>query len=48
MAYSDPVLIDKVVCGEIYIGPAEGLLERVPLESGNYMVLYVRQREGGV
>lgn len=39
VAYSDPVLIDKVIGCEIYIGPSEGLLEGVPLESGYYMVL---------
>lgn len=39
VAYSDPVLIDKVIGCEIYIGPSEGLLEGVPLESGYNMVL---------
>lgn len=43
MAHSDPVLIDQVIGSEINIGPSKGLLERVPLESGYYMVLYGTQ-----
>lgn len=39
VAHGDPVLIDKMICGEINIGPSEGLLKGVPLERGYYMVL---------
>lgn len=39
VAHSDPVLIDKVIGCEIYIGPTKGMLKGVPLECGYNMVL---------
>lgn len=32
MADQDPVLVDQVIGGYVGVGPAEGLLQRVPLE----------------
>lgn len=32
VADQDPVLVDQIVGGDVGVGPAEGLLQRVPLE----------------
>lgn len=39
VADQDPVLVDQVVGGDVGVGPAERLLQRVPLEGGNHVVL---------
>lgn len=39
VADQDPVLVDQVVGGDVGVGPAESLLQRVPLEGGDHMVL---------
>lgn len=39
VADQDPVLVDQVVGGDVGVGPAESLLQRVPLEGGNHVML---------
>lgn len=39
MADQDPVLVDQVVGGDVGVGPAEGLLQWVPLEGRHHVVL---------
>lgn len=40
VADQDPVLVDQVVGGDVGVGPAESLLQRVPLEGRHHMVLW--------
>lgn len=40
MADQDPVLVDQVVGGDVGVGPAEGLLQWVPLEGRHHVVLW--------
>lgn len=39
MADQDPVLVYQIVGGYVGIGPAESLLQRVPLEGQHHMML---------
>lgn len=39
VADQDPVLVDQVVGGDVGVGPSEGLLQGVPLEGGDHMML---------
>lgn len=39
VADQDPVLVDQVVGGDVGVGPAESLLQRVPLEGRNHVML---------
>lgn len=39
VADQDPVLVDQVVGGDVGVGPTEGLLQGVPLEGGDHMML---------
>lgn len=39
VADQDPVLVDQVVGGDVGVGPAESLLQRVPLEGRHHVVL---------
>lgn len=39
VADQDPVLVDQVVGGDVGVGPAEGLLQRVPLEGRDHVML---------
>lgn len=32
VADPDPVLVDQIVGGDVGVGPAEGLIQRIPLE----------------
>lgn len=42
VADQDPVLVDQVVGGDVGVGPAEGLLQGVPLEGRDHVVLWKR------
>lgn len=42
VADQDPVLVDQVVGGDVGVGPAESLLQRVPFEGRHHMVLCKR------
>lgn len=39
MADQDPVLVDQVVGGDVGVGPAESLIQRVPLEGRDHVGL---------
>lgn len=39
VADQDPVLVDQVVGRDVGVGPAERLLQRVPLERRHHMML---------
>ena len=39
VADQDPVLVDQVVGGDVGVGPAERLIQRVPLEGRDHVGL---------
>lgn len=47
VADQDPVLVDQVVGGDVGVGPAESLLQRVPLEGRNHVMLCQTQEVNG-